>query len=274
MFAEQMQQEVAAEPNESVEVSSEPTENQMSNELAEPQQMFGDESGIEPKQEEDKSFVQKRIDSLTAKKYEDKAVIDDLKREIDLLKEKSSTLSQSKEPELSDSQVFAEIQKAAEEGDWTYHAQLNRYLNEKKINEEKQSLKSESEEYNIKMQQQAEEWQGLCKKYQKYGIDKKDSDLYKLSEVIFKEHPGYTQSQAVSEAFLELIENNQLMPSQAQQTQQQLLKERRRNQLGVGGSGSAVTNPEPKNESDDDYNKNYIQSRIKASIDARGGGVF
>ena len=244
---------VTSELEQTDEVASEP-ENLMDTPEAETETSESEEAKPD--------WFQKRMNEITAQKNAAKDEVAELRAQVSVL-QKNQGSDAKKDPEISDGQLKSELKKAAEEGDWEYFTQVNDYMNKQLISKEKDSILSEQNKNQTAQSQKVTEWNGLVGKYGKYGLDKGDSQLFKLSKAIFENNPGFSQSVAVSEAFRIMHEEGAINSGATQVAEQQLIKERRRNSLGSGVKGTVSKNADRVSQmTEDQFNKDYIRRMI------------
>lgn len=269
----------ASEPIQSDGVSSEPVtqmESQVAGtdgaaELESPRlgedQKIPESSQTEGSQDEPDWF-QKRINKLTAKNKAGEETIEELKQQLAELKKQVAPESQSEQKqEPTIEQLRAELARAANEGDWEYHAQVSEYMAELKARNEKDAFLSKSKEAEEQAQKQAQEWAMIVDEYGKYGLSDQNSQIYQLAKAHYMNSPEYGQYAAVARAYRELSEKGLLRSDNSVSAEQSLQKERMKSQLGAGVNAASQVSTSKKPV---DYEKEAIRERIQFAAKARG----
>ena len=241
-----------------------------------------DQTVPQEENQEEPDWFQKRMNKLTAKNKAGEETIAELQAELEALRSQVHESQKPKEsPEPTEAQLRQELAKAAEEGDWSYHAQVTEYIAERKARNEKNTFVTKNKEEQEVAQKQAQEWAMITEEYGQYGLTDKNSQLYKLAEAHYKNNPEVGQYVAVAKAFRELSENGAIRTDKNQNAEQQLQRERRKQQLGSGinagtkisaelrrggGEISAELRPELCR-----YHNEAIKERIQNATKARGG---
>ena len=266
--AKETESEEAAEESSTSEEETESTESEGEGEsegkLEEATEETEDTDDLEEEPKTKKTGAQKRIDRLTADKYELQAQIDALKTKVDKAEPGEKT--------YSDAELDKAEQKAATDNDMALMMEVNK---ERMKNQERKLIKmyeSDRESQTKATTEHQKEWQSVIERYANedpaFDIRSQNSDLYKIAKAYF-EDPQFGSDykgpggmlRAVADAYLELvrIQSKKKKSPKEKVLERKLAKSKMKSQLGAGSSQKVTKTEAPK--SSGDAVKDFISER-------------
>jgi hypothetical protein len=246
------QQQIEAPASLQAEVSSEPAPE------ATPVSVITDEE-IKADITEKKNKIQKRIDKLTAEKHQYKSEIDELRNEINSLKQ--AKVEQPKEPQYDRETLEKAIDEGLQKGETRLVTEAIRELIKVEKNEAVKSITQKERDQEAQKARQATIWNAFK---ETVGIDDPDLDFdnkesagFKYANYYLNNHADhyskfgdYAVVQAANDARLavEALKLRKKNGSQLQKTERELIQQKLKNSVEVGGNSTPTTQPKSSGE--------------------------
>lgn len=220
---------------------------------------------------ERKSNVQKRIDKLTAEKYQSQSEVEALRKELEALKsqveQKQSPIESENKPKYTEDQLKTAYAKAVADDDVDLQWQIHNELAKLRVWEAEQKYVQQETVKSKQLQEEAETWKGVVEEYSHetdpdFNVNDPNSLIIRVAKVLLNDDrtkqylsrlgaQKYAVAIEKAKAYILDMRLKKKISSKTKELEKNLEKEKIKTSLSSGHGGVSVSKPKAKPLNDD-----------------------